>query len=42
MQFLPKDVIGGDFTLEMLSLSLELRFFLSLFISMVRKFFSSE
>jgi len=35
-------MIGGDLTFEMLSLSLELRFFLSLFTSMVQKFFSSE
>jgi len=42
MQFLPKDLIGGDLTSEVLSLSLELRSFLSLFISTVQNFFSSE
>jgi hypothetical protein len=42
MQFLPKNLIGDDFRFEVLSLSLELRSFLSLFISMVQNFFSSE
>jgi hypothetical protein len=42
MRFLLKDLIGGDLTFGMLSLSLELRFFLSLFISMVQNFSSSE
>jgi len=42
MQFLPKDLIGDEFRFEVLSLSSELRCFLSLFIYIFQNFFSSE